>query len=139
MPIRVTIELSEEELQILETIIKKGSDWRERDRAMTIKLLHEGMSTADIAKQQGHHVESIRRRRRRWLKEGFASLPESPRSGAPQKISLEAQQLLSQWVTEEALTSRYLSLNALNVNQPVAFFAIIYEMNFIKLLDILLC
>ncbi|WP_198244964.1 transposase [methane-oxidizing endosymbiont of Gigantopelta aegis] len=28
---------------------------------------------------------------------------------------------------------------ALNVNQPVAFFAIIYEMNFIKLLDILLC
>ncbi|WP_198244057.1 helix-turn-helix domain-containing protein [methane-oxidizing endosymbiont of Gigantopelta aegis] len=108
MPIRVTIELSEEELQILETIIKKGSDWRERDRAMTIKLLHEGMSTADIAKQQGHHVESIRRRRRRWLKEGFASLPESPRSGAPQKISLEAQQLLSQWVTEEALTSRYL-------------------------------
>ncbi len=27
----------------------------------------------------------------------------------------------------------------LNVNQPVAFFAIIYEMNFIKLLDILLC
>ncbi|WP_198243017.1 O-antigen ligase family protein [methane-oxidizing endosymbiont of Gigantopelta aegis] len=31
------------------------------------------------------------------------------------------------------------SCKPLNVNQPVAFFAIIYEMNFIKLLDILLC
>jgi len=108
MPIQVTIKLSETELQRLEAIIKKGSDWRERDRAMTIKLLHEGMSTADIAKQQEHHVESIRRRRRRWLKEGFDSLPEKSRSGAPQKLSEDVQQFLKKWVTEEALNSRIL-------------------------------
>jgi len=108
MPIQVIIKLTETEQQTLETIIKKGSNWRERDRAMTIKLLHEGMSTAEIAKQQGHHVETIRQRRRRWQKEGFASLPEPARSGAPRKLSEEDLRLLKQWVMDEALTSRML-------------------------------
>ncbi len=50
----------------------------------------------------------------------------------------EAVQKLQQLVGKELhqLANEY---GALNVNQPVAFFAIIYEMNFIKLLDILLC
>lgn len=106
MPIQVTIELTEIELETLENIIKKGNDWRERERALTIKLLHEGKSTAEIAKQQDCHVETIRQRRRRWQKEGFASLPDKPRSGAPGKLSEDDRELLKQWVTEDALSGR---------------------------------
>ncbi|WP_349432786.1 helix-turn-helix domain-containing protein (plasmid) [Methylomarinum sp. Ch1-1] len=108
MPIRVIIELTETERETLDDIIKKGHDWRERDRAMTIKLLSQGLTVSEVAKQQGYHEETIRRRRRLWKKKGFCSLPDQPRSGAPNKLTDEERQLLKTWVEQEALTSRAL-------------------------------
>jgi transposase len=102
------IGLSEIERETLRGIIKKGADWRERDRAESILALSEGKTVAEVAEKQGLKPETVRERRRKWLKWGFASLPERQRSGAPSKLTEEHRGQLRQWVEAEALTSRVL-------------------------------
>ena len=81
------IELGDSERECLIAIIKKGTDWRERDRAETILLLAAGHSVQSVAEQQGLCCEAVRIRRRKWLKSALASLPDQPRSGAPSKLT----------------------------------------------------
>jgi transposase len=102
------IGLQDSERECLIAIIKKGADWRERDRAETILLLAAGHSVQSVAEQQGLCREAVRVRRRKWLKSGLASLPDRPRSGAPSKLTEEQRQQLGQWVEAEALSSREL-------------------------------
>lgn len=100
------LELTENERTLLDTIIKKGVDWRERNRATTITLLADGFSVKEIAAKQDYKPEVIRIRRRKWLKHGFASLPDQPRSGAPTILTDEHRDKLRQWAEAEALSSR---------------------------------
>ena len=102
------IELSESEREQLQIIIKKGIDWRERERAQTILMLSEGQTIFAIAEQQGVMPEAIRERRRRWLKKGLASLPDQPRCGAPSKLNEEHRTRLKEWIDGEPLTCRVL-------------------------------
>lgn len=102
------IELSESEHETLRAIIKKGADWRERGRAETILALSEGKTVAEVAEKQGLKPETVRERRRQWLKRGFASLPDRYRSGAPSKLTDGHREQLRGWVEAEALTARVL-------------------------------
>lgn len=102
----IALEASEE--ACLKAILKKGSDWRERNRAETILLLATGHSIQAVAERQDLCVEAVRIRRRKWLKTGFASLPDLPRSGAPSKLTDAQRQQLSRWAESEALSSREL-------------------------------
>jgi hypothetical protein len=45
------LELNENERTLLDTIIKKGAGWRERDWAETITLLADGFSVKGIAEK----------------------------------------------------------------------------------------
>ncbi|MEC4747179.1 helix-turn-helix domain-containing protein [Methylomicrobium sp. Wu6] len=90
----------------MQAIVKKGSDWRERERAETILLLASGVSVKAIGKQQRICREAVRIRRRKWLECGLASLPDQPRSGAPSKLADEHREQIQQWVEAEALSSR---------------------------------
>lgn len=85
----VRVEVTETERELLQNLIKKSSDWRERERSKTILLLAEGHMTFEVTEKQGVLAETIRERRRKWLKKGFASFPDQPRSGAPSKLSDE--------------------------------------------------
>ncbi len=102
------IELSESERDQLQRIIKKGSDWRERDRAQTILMLSNGQTVVAIAEQQGVKPEAIRERRRKWWKNGMNSLPDQPRSGAPSKLTDAHRSQLKEWIDAEPLTCRAL-------------------------------
>lgn len=102
------IVLSETERETLRAIIKKGVDWRERDRAQTILALSEGKTTAQVAEEQGLKAETVRERRRKWWKWGFSSLADRKRSGAPSKLTDAHRERLRQWVDAEPLTSRAL-------------------------------
>lgn len=102
------IELSEIEREQLLTIIKKGSDWRERARGQTILMLSEGETVIKVAEQQNVLPEAIRERRRKWLKKGMASLPDQPRCGAPSKLNDAHRSQLNTWIDEEPLTCRAL-------------------------------
>ena len=66
------------------------------------------LSVRDIAKQQGWCSESVRIRRRKWLKFGFARLSDQPRSGAPSKLNDEHRRRLAEWVEAEPLSAREL-------------------------------
>ena len=103
-----SIELTDSDRDCLRAILKKGADWRERDRAETILLLAAGHRVQDVAKQLDLCLEAVRVRRRKWLKSGLASLPDQPRCGAPSKLTNEHRELLGQWVEAEALSSREL-------------------------------
>jgi len=102
------VDLSEEEKAELEKLIKKGKDWRERERAETILLLSEGLSVIEVSERQGVIAETIRERRRRWYKKGMLSLPDQWRSGAPSKLNEAHRDSLKRWMDEEALGSREL-------------------------------
>lgn len=102
------IKLSESEREQLQIIIKKGIDWRERERSQTILMLSEGQTVFAVAEQQGVMPEAIRERRRRWLKKGLASLPDQPRCGAPSKLNEEHRTRLKEWIDGEPLTCRVL-------------------------------
>jgi len=104
----VPIELEDSERESLVAIVKKGMDWRRRDRAETILLLAAGHSVQSVSEQQGLCREAVRIRRRKWLKSGLASLPDRPRSGAPSKLTDAQRQQLGQWVAADALSSRAL-------------------------------
>ncbi|NJA06699.1 hypothetical protein HC024_13345, partial [Methylococcaceae bacterium WWC4] len=65
------IELNESEREQLQQIIKKGSDWRERERVRTILMLANGQTVIAIAEQQGVKPEAIRERRRKWWRNGL--------------------------------------------------------------------
>jgi transposase len=102
----VRLELSESDDACLRAIVKKGADWRARERAETILLLASGASVKAIAAQQRLCREAVRIRRRKWLKSGLASLPDQPRSGAPSKLADAHREQIQQWVEGEALSSR---------------------------------
>lgn len=107
MIIRV-VELTEEEKIQIQWIIKKGKDWRERERAETIWMLSEGRTVLEVSEKQGVIPETIRERRRRWYKKGMASLADQARSGAPYKLNDEHRETLKGWMDEEALDCRSL-------------------------------
>jgi hypothetical protein len=65
MPVRA-IELSENEGEQLQLIIKKGSDWRERERAQRILMLSDGETIFAVLEHQGVQPGAIRERRRKW-------------------------------------------------------------------------
>jgi len=102
------IQLLETDRKLLQHILKKGADWRERERAETILMLAEGRTVKETAEKQGLTREAIRERRRKWLKAGFESLPDKPRSGAPNKLGDEHRYQLKCWVEAEPLTARML-------------------------------
>lgn len=103
-----TIELSERDREQLQAIIKKGIDWRERERAQTVLMLANGQTVLAVAEQQGVKPEAIRERRRKWWKKGLASLPDQPRCGAPSKLTDAHRSQLKEWINTEPLTCRAL-------------------------------
>ena len=48
----VRIEVAETERELLQNLIKKGSDWRERERTETILLLDEGHTMFEVAEKK---------------------------------------------------------------------------------------
>jgi transposase len=114
----VRVEATETELELLQNPI----DWRERERAETILLLAEGHTTFEVAEKQDVLAETIRERRRKWFKKGFASSSDQPRSGAPGKLSDEQRVRLREWIDAEPLTSRAL-INRLKADWGVGISA----------------
>lgn len=79
--------LSEEETLKLEAIVRKGQDWRSRDRAQTVLWLARGDTSQTVAKAQGVCLKTVYERRQQWLDKGFSGLFDAARSGAPSKLS----------------------------------------------------
>ena len=99
------LELSREDRAKLLDIVAKGSDWRARDRAQTLLYFNHGWSAKAIGKQQELNLDTVYDRRKHWLLEGFSSLYDKHRSGAPSKMNAVHHDQIKTWAEEEALTA----------------------------------
>ena len=70
-------------------IVERGSDWRARQRARTLLLLHSGKPINTVAAEQGPGRNTVDAHRDAWLAKGTAGLSDTSRSGAPRKLQAE--------------------------------------------------
>ena len=102
------LELTEKDRAGLLKIVEKGRDWRMRHRAQTLLYFGDGWRAKAIATQQDLHLDTVYDRRKHWLTDGFTSLADKHRCGAPSKVSVVQREQLRTWATQEALTAREL-------------------------------
>lgn len=105
MGARIDFSLSVEARKGLERIVRRGQNWRERERAQTLLLLGAGVFAEDVASQLDLNLRTVRTTRSQWLDSGLASLPDRPRCGAPRKLAPEHVQRLLAWAQAEPLTA----------------------------------
>ncbi|UUZ66166.1 helix-turn-helix domain-containing protein (plasmid) [Polaromonas sp. P1-6] len=77
-----------------------------RHQAQTLLYFADGWRAKAIAAQQALHLDTVYDRRKHWQAEGFASLADKHRSGAPPKVSAAQKEQLRLWASQEALTAR---------------------------------
>jgi|GEM_PF-354174 transposase len=97
--------LCEADCQQLTHIVERGSDWRARQRARTLLLLHSGKPINTVAAEQGLNRDTVAVHRDAWLVKGIAGLSDAPRSGAPRKLQAEHVPVLCDWARQEALSA----------------------------------
>jgi len=105
---KAALTLLPQERLRLQNIIDRGSNWRERERAKTLILFDDGLSMSVIAETVGIDIRTVGLTRMDWLKRGFESLIDAPRSGAPKKINPEQLEKLLEAAQQEPLTAKAL-------------------------------
>ena len=118
MAARKILQLDEDSRTQLQRIVKRSGDWRERERAQTLLLLDSGLFAQAVAHQLGLNVRTVRTTHIRWRQNAFASLPDKPRSGAPQKLDATHLQRLVQWAKDDPLTAPALLARHLAAGGP---------------------
>ena len=118
MAARKILQLDEDSRTQLQRIVKRSGDWRERERAQTLLLLDSGLFAQAVADQLGLNVRTVRTTHIRWRQDAFASLPDKPRSGAPQKLDATHMERLVQWAKDEPLTAPALLARHLDAGGP---------------------
>jgi transposase len=104
------LSLTDSEKGKLREITRKSGDWRERERAITILELGAGLSPKEVAAVVGVKEETVRERRRKWTRCGYASLSSRSHGGAPCRLGERQRAQLRDWVERETLSSRDLLL-----------------------------
>jgi transposase len=92
----------------LQNIVDRGINWRERERAKTLILFDDGQSIKIIAETVGIDIRTVGLTRMDWLRRGFESLVDAPRTGAPKKITAEQLGKLLDAAEKEPLTAKAL-------------------------------
>ena len=99
------LELDEGSRKRLEGVVRRGQNWRERERAQTLLLMAEGLSRSQVAHELGLHVRTVGSTRRAWLASGLDALGDLPRSGAPRKLGVRHVERIVEWAVAEPLTA----------------------------------
>ena len=89
MPKKATLSLLPEVRLRLQNIVDRGVDWRQRERLKTLILLDDGLSMREVSELVEIDIRTVGLTRMDWLKRGFESSVDAPRSGAPKKITDE--------------------------------------------------
>jgi len=99
------LELDEVSRKRLEGVVRRGRNWRERERAQTLLLMAQGMSRQEVAQELGLHVRTVGSTRSAWLASGLDALGDLPRSGAPRKLRRQHVERIVEWAVAEPLTA----------------------------------
>ncbi|WP_218165544.1 helix-turn-helix domain-containing protein [Burkholderia ubonensis] len=107
------LELSPEDRCRLEQIVKRGTDWREREWPQTRLYFANGWVGPAIARKLGRNLDTVYDCRKRWLQTGWEAVRNKKAGGAPSKLTAEHRALLHGWIMQDALTTPQLQAKLL--------------------------
>jgi putative transposase len=100
MPKHLDFKLGEEELEVIAQAIKHDKRLEVRQRAIGLRMLHEGQSPKAIAATMSVSQPTVYDWHHRWQAGGLEGLANRPKSGRPRKATVAYVELLEQ-VTEQ--------------------------------------
>jgi transposase len=98
--------LTDEQRQHLEHTMKADPSFRARVRAHSLLLSDQGTTINDIAQTYQVDRDTVSTWLKHWEQQGPASLHDKPRSGRPNKLTPDEQQLAAQYLKEEPRSSK---------------------------------
>lgn len=101
MPKVLTFHLSEEALQELAQAIKHDKRPEVRQRAMGLRLLHEGQTPQAVAELMSVSQPTVYDWHHRWQADGLEGLANRPKSGRPLKADKNYISLLEQVIEQD--------------------------------------
>jgi len=101
MPKTLIFELSVEEQQAITKALKQDKRPEVRQRAMGIRLLHEGKTPKEVAAFFSVSQPTVYGWRHRWDKAGVEGLANRPKSGRPVKASTDYLRALEEVVEQD--------------------------------------
>ena len=93
--------LTEQELQVIETAMKRDDRPAVRQRCTALRLLHLGYKPQEVAKMQAVSIPTIYACIKRWRKGGLEELATKPRSGRPTKADDTYEKRVAEVVEKE--------------------------------------
>jgi transposase len=101
MPKKLRFQLTEEGLREIAEAIKRDKRPEVRQRAMGLRLLHEGKAPQDVAEFLSVSQPTVYDWHHRWQRQGIEGLANRPKSGRPVKADQNYVELLEQVVEQD--------------------------------------
>jgi putative transposase len=107
MPKARNYQLSDEEMQAVETAMRHDKRPEVRQRCVLIRLLHMGYKPEEIAEMQAVSKPTVYGWFNRWREDGIEGLVNKPKSGRPLKANEEYSLKLLEVIEKEPAESGY--------------------------------
>ena len=107
MPKKINFTLTTEQLQVVETAIKKHPDLRVRQRAQIIRLLHLGYKPGKVGELLSTTGASVYNWHSRWRASGLKGLSNTPKPGRPKAGGDEYREKLAELVETDPKELEY--------------------------------
>jgi len=101
MPKKLDFQLDETALKIIASAIKHDKRPEVRQRAMGLRLLHQGQSPKEVAEVMSVSQPTVYDWHRRWQRGGLDELANRSKSGRPRKADHAYVELLEQVVEQD--------------------------------------
>ena len=101
MPKKITFQLTEEDLREIVKAIKHDKRPEVRQRAMGLRLLHEGKPPKEVAEFLSVSQPTVYDWHHRWHRQGVEGLANRPKTGRPVKANQSYVELLEQVVERD--------------------------------------
>ena len=101
MPKKLSFHLTDEGLREIAEAIKHAKRPEVRQRAMGLRLLHEGKGPQEVAEFLSVSQPTVYDWHHRWQREGVEGLANRPKSGRPVKANRKYVELLEQVVEQD--------------------------------------
>jgi transposase len=101
MPKVLNFTQTESELEIIALAVKSDKRPEVRQRAMGVRLLHEGQSPKEVAKIMAVSQPTVYDWHHRWQANGLEGLANRPKSGRPRKADNSYVELLKKIIEQD--------------------------------------
>ena len=144
MPKALNFTLTESELEIIAKAVKFDKRPEVRQRAMGLRLLHEGQTPQGVAELMAVSQPTVYKWHHRWLVDGLEGLANRPKAGRPRKADDKYVELLKEVIEQDPQElgytftiwtadrlRLYLEVATGKLLEPTQFRALLKENNFV--------